>query len=171
MAITITKNGYGQVEPNHLSAMRTHQIYAQLPAKSNIAQLENGQFAIYDYAAGEVRLPKASGEDQEPMLVLNEVKLYGEKVGESYKDFVMTPNQFTDGKMYPRLYKTNIGDIMTLNTFAAATAIKVSDKLVVDATGMLKVDNAATTGMIWKVVEETTMPDVTELAVKIQRIQ
>lgn len=171
MAITITKNGYGQVEPNHLSAMRTHQIYAQLPAASTIAQLENGQFAIYDYANGEVRFPKASGEDQEPMLVLNEVKLYGEKVGESYKDFVMKPGQFTDGKMYPRLYKTNVGDIMTLNTFAAATAIKVTDKLVVDTTGMLKVDNAATTGMIWKVVEETTMPDVTELAVKIQRIQ
>ena len=25
--------GYGQVEPNHLSAQRNGQIYAQLPAK------------------------------------------------------------------------------------------------------------------------------------------
>ena len=28
--------GYGQVEPNHLSAQRTAQIYAQLPANKDI---------------------------------------------------------------------------------------------------------------------------------------
>ena len=44
--------GFGQVEPNHLSAQRTAQIYAQLPAKSDITILENGQFVKYDYAAG-----------------------------------------------------------------------------------------------------------------------
>ena len=43
--------GYGQVEPNHLSAQRTGQIYAQLPAKADIDILENGQFVKYDYAA------------------------------------------------------------------------------------------------------------------------
>ena len=40
--------GYGQVEPNHLSAQRTGQIYAQLPAEASIEQLENGQFVKYD---------------------------------------------------------------------------------------------------------------------------
>ena len=34
--------GYGQVEPNHLSAQRTGQIYAQLPAAADIDILENG---------------------------------------------------------------------------------------------------------------------------------
>lgn len=34
--------GYGQVEPNHLSAQRTAQIYAQLPAAEAINVLENG---------------------------------------------------------------------------------------------------------------------------------
>ena len=29
---TIKRIGFGQVEPNHLSAQRTAQIYAQLPA-------------------------------------------------------------------------------------------------------------------------------------------
>ena len=38
------ENGYGQVEPNHLSAQRTGQIYAQLPAAQDIEVLENGQF-------------------------------------------------------------------------------------------------------------------------------
>ena len=35
--------GYGQVEPNHLSARRNGQIYAQLPADSSITLLENGR--------------------------------------------------------------------------------------------------------------------------------
>ena len=34
--------GYGQVEPNHLSAQRTGQIYAQLPANPDILILEQG---------------------------------------------------------------------------------------------------------------------------------
>ena len=41
--------GYGQVEPNHLSAQRTGQIYAQLPARADIGLLENGQFVKYNY--------------------------------------------------------------------------------------------------------------------------
>ena len=70
--------GYSQVEPNHLSAQRTGQIYAQLPAAANIDVLENGQFAVYDYAAGLVKLPGDSDYDLEPMLVFNEIKLYRE---------------------------------------------------------------------------------------------
>ena len=69
--------GYGQVEPNHLSAQRTGQIYAQLPANANIAVLEQGQFVKYDYAAangGEVNFTGAG----EWMLVYNEIKLYRE---------------------------------------------------------------------------------------------
>lgn len=69
--------GYGQVEPNHLSAQRTAQVYAQLPANKDIKILEQGQFVKYDYAAnengiGEVNF-KGAGEW---MLVYNEIKLY-----------------------------------------------------------------------------------------------
>ena len=64
--------GYGQVEPNHLSAQRTGQIYAQLPAVDTIEVLENGQFAKYNYADGVVDF---AGEG-EWMLVFNEVKVY-----------------------------------------------------------------------------------------------
>lgn len=46
--------GYGQVEPNHLSAQRTSQVYAQLPADPDIDVLEQGQFVKYDYANGLV---------------------------------------------------------------------------------------------------------------------
>ena len=66
--------GYGQVEPNHLSAQRTAQIYAQLPADPSIEVLEQGQFVKYDYAAGLVNFTGAG----EWMLVYNEIKLYRE---------------------------------------------------------------------------------------------
>lgn len=66
--------GYGQVEPNHLSAQRTAQIYAQLPAKSDIDMLEQGQFVKYNYAEGVVDFEGAG----EWMLVFNEIKLYRE---------------------------------------------------------------------------------------------
>ena len=35
---TIKRIGFGQVEPNHLSAQRTAQIYAQLPAHTKTAE-------------------------------------------------------------------------------------------------------------------------------------
>lgn len=64
--------GYGQVEPNHLSAQRTSQVYAQLPAAADIDVLEQGQFVKYDYA-NEVCNFTGAGEW---MLVFNEIKLY-----------------------------------------------------------------------------------------------
>jgi hypothetical protein len=85
---TYVERGYGQVEPNHLSAQRTAQIYAQLPAHADITVLENGQFVKYDYASGLVNTlktnPNAKGEW---MLVFNEVKLYRDH--EDYNDFAM----------------------------------------------------------------------------------
>ena len=66
--------GYGQVEPNHLSAQRTSQVYAQLPADPDISVLEQGQFVKYDYASGLVNFTGVG----EWMLVYNEIKLYRE---------------------------------------------------------------------------------------------
>ena len=71
---TFVEYGYGQVEPNHLSAQRTAQIYAQLPAAADINVLEQGQFVKYDYAKGVVNFEGAG----EWMLVYNEIKLYRE---------------------------------------------------------------------------------------------
>ena len=71
-SISIKRDGYGQVEPNHLSAQGNRQIYAQLPADENITLLENGQYVKYDYAAGVVDFTGAG----EWMMVFNEVKLF-----------------------------------------------------------------------------------------------
>ena len=69
---TYPEVGFGQVEPNHLSAQYTGQIYAQLPADPAIEVLEQGQFVKYDYAKGLVNFEGAG----EWMLVYNEIKLY-----------------------------------------------------------------------------------------------
>ena len=187
-AISLKRKGYGQVEPNHLSGIVTGQIYAQLPAKVNtaasgqpsnaIAQLEQGQFAKYDYATGEVNFTG----DGEFMLVYNEEKLYDER-HQMHKDFVYKPGDFTDGKMYPRLIKTNIGDIFTTNTLEANTSataettgvsVDVGYYLEIGSTGFLTPASTPTTkpasGMVWKVVKIYTMPDG-QTGIKVQRIQ
>lgn len=159
----ITRIGYGQVEPNHLSAQRTGQIYAQLPAVESIKVLENGQFVKYDYASGKVNF---DGEG-EFMLVLNEVKLYDER--ETYKDFAMKVENYVGKVMVPRVFKTNVGDIYTTNMIDSAVEVEVGTKLAPGTNGVLTTagDNAE---MIWKVVKVYTMADG-QAAVKLQRIK
>ena len=82
------ERGYGQVEPNHLSAQRTGQIYAQLPAKADIDVLENGQYVKYNYKDGVVDFEGAG----EWMLVFNEVKLYRDHL--DYNDFAMKKTDY-----------------------------------------------------------------------------
>lgn len=84
------EHGYGQVEPNHLSAQRTGQIYAQLPAAADIEILENGQFAKYNYKDGIVDLKSATSGEW--MLVYNEIKLYRE--GQSDCEFAMIKDNY-----------------------------------------------------------------------------
>ena len=215
--------GYGQVEPNHLSAQRTGQIYAQLPAAASIDVLENGQFVKYDYRNSEVNFTGAG----EWMLVFNEIKLYREhqldcefamKKGdylariyspvEADTDFLKqsrwyggkdaegkdiekvtapadmyelhynenpfhiesqtTPRKMAPGTtMVPRVFKTNVGDIMTTNLIKETT-LELGDELAPGADGILvKADETAT--MKWQVVKVYTLPDH-QKAVKIMRI-
>lgn len=207
------KNGFGQVEPNHLSAQRTGQIYAQLPAVSTIDVLENGQFVKYNYAEGVVDFAGAG----EWMLVFNEVKTYYDYepacnfamkkdnynariyspvdadslktgVARNYDDFAQKgialdgtdepfrvntytgPKAMPEGStMVPRVFKTNVGDIMTTNTInAAADSLKAGDLLIVGKDGYLAPAEAAD-GMTWQVAKVYTMPDG-QPGVKIIRI-
>ena len=47
-----TRIGYGQVEPNQLSGIKTGQIFASLPLDPEVNVLQNGEFMYYDYASG-----------------------------------------------------------------------------------------------------------------------
>lgn len=166
--------GFGQVEPNHFSAQRTGQIYAQLKANKDIKILENGQFVKYDYANNEVNLTGAG----EWMMVFNEVKLYdGNR--ETYKDYAMRAKDAVNGEIVPRVFKTNVGDIYTTNCLEkAATSrdaetemadLEVGDVLVIDGTGYLKKGTPADGEMAFEVAKVYTMADRQE-AVKIRRI-
>lgn len=182
--LVIARKGYGQVEPNHLSARYNGQVYAQLPAMqagahtTPIAQLENGQFLKYNYAANAA----TTDGDGEWMLVFCEEKLYDER-RQNHKDFVLKNTDFADNTIYPRLLKTSIGDIFTTNTFGAAgtgydatvgtsITLSVGDKLDVGSNGFLKKlgQNETGTAPIFQVVKEYTLPDA-QAAVKLQRIQ
>ena len=88
--VKFVERGYGQVEPNHLSAQRTGQIYAQLPAAANIKMLQNGQFVKYDYKEGVVDF--AADVPSEWMLVYNEVKVYRDFLGDA--DFAMIDRNY-----------------------------------------------------------------------------
>lgn len=101
---TMVKRGFGQVEPNHLSAQRTGEIYAQLPAKADIMVLENGQFVKYNYAEQVVDYAGPG----EWMLVYNEIKLYRDwetdedwaMLKRDYNAYVYSPiGQNTNGEM------------------------------------------------------------------------
>lgn len=159
-----TRNGYGQVEPNQLSAQKTGQIYASLPLDSSVNVLQNGEFMFYDYKTGTVTADATIGE---PMLVYNEIKLYEPYWQTSYKDFAMirvgdnyvtsrkATEAYGDGStnvgapdanhteygyrmdgIAPRLLKTNVGDIYTTNMVKTGVEYSVGDLLtpVKDAT-------------------------------------
>ena len=162
----LVKQGFGQLEPNHLSAQRNGQIYAQLPCESSIEVLQNAQFVKYDYAMGQVDFAGAG----EWMLVFNEVKLYDPR--HSYKDFALQKKNCVGGEMVPRVMKTMVGDIFTTNLVDLkdkGDAFEVGDKLVVGTTGILEYSAAPGAGMVWQVAKVYTMADG-QPAVKIQRI-
>lgn len=170
--------GYGQVEPNHLSAQRTGAIYAQLPCKKDIEVLENGQFVKYDYPEGVVDF---TGKG-EWMLVFNEVKVYYDR--DTDADFAMKKSNYIarvygadnsfmpeDTNMVPRVFKTEIGDIFTTNAVQnKIEELKKGDTLTVGEDGFLKKEEGASEGMIWQVAKVYTLGDL-QPAVKIQRIQ
>ena len=91
-AAQLVERGYGQVEPNHLSAQRNGQVYGQLPADPAITKLENGQFVKYNYALGLATFEKTKAIEGEWMLVFNEVKVYRE--WESDADFAMLKDNY-----------------------------------------------------------------------------
>ena len=207
---TFTRVGYGQVEPNHLSAQKTGQIYASLPLDEKVQVLQNGEFMYYSYVDNKVTA-EPTVEGQEPMLVFNEIKLYEPFWRTSYKDFAMirvgdnyvtsklATDEYGDGALTqgatidpahstwqagyrmegiaPRLFKTNIGDIMTTNM--VETGVEYKEKDILKLKKVTAADGTVTlvlskTGNIdtvqWVVAKVYTMPDG-QPGLKIQRIK
>ena len=207
---TFTRVGYGQVEPNQLSAQKTGQIYASLPLDEKVQVLQNGEFMYYSYADNKVTA-EPTVEGQEPMLVFNEIKLYEPFWRTSYKDFAMirvgdnyvtsklATDEYGDGALTkgatidpahstwqagyrmegiaPRLFKTNIGDIMTTNMVETGVEYKEKDILKLkkvtaeDGTVTLVLSKTGDIDTVqWVVAKVYTMPDG-QPGLKIQRIK
>lgn len=100
--------GYGQVEPNQLSGIKTGQIFASLPLDKNVKVLQNGEFMYYDYASGSVNATAEANAAPEPYLVYQEIKIYEDWL--SYKDFAMIrvgDNYVTNDPAIGRLTSAN----------------------------------------------------------------
>lgn len=156
------KVGYGQVEPNHLSAQRNGRIYAQAEAESGITVLENGSFVKFNPADGLVYMDGTGLGDWE--LVYNEVKLYDPT--HSTKDFAQ---KATDGDIVPRRFGMSVGDIFTTNNIDIT--LGSTEGFGVDVTaGILTCTGLAWADEEYAVVKETTMPDGS-VAVKVRKVQ
>ena len=116
-----TRIGFGQVEPNQLSAIKTGQIYASLPLDPTVDVLQNGQFMFYNYARNMVTADETVSDDSgaasmtEAYMVYNEIKIYEDWL--SYKDFAMIrvgDNYVTNKAMIGRLTSQNT-DIDAVN--------------------------------------------------------
>ena len=100
--------GYGQVEPNQLSGIKTGQIFASLPLDKEVKVLQNGEFMYYDYASGSVNATATAEAAPEPYLVYQEIKIYEDWL--SYKDFAMIrvgDNYVTNNPAIGRLTSAN----------------------------------------------------------------
>lgn len=157
----------GVVEPNHLSAPRNGQVYAQYEAASEITELENGMFVKYDAADGTLNMDNAT--DGPWYMVFNEEKLYDERK-QSHRDYSMKAADFTDSKLYPRLFAIQPGDIYTTNTVADTASIAVGAKLYPNSNGLLSATIPSGKSAFAEVVKEYTLPDGITPAVKIRII-
>lgn len=175
MAVELQRIGYGQVERQHMAAPHNGQIYAQLPALDAegkpITQLENGQFLKYDYANGKAWVGTAS-DGKEWFMVYNEEKLYDER-RQNHKDFAMLAKDMSDGKIYPRLLRTFVGDVFTTNTFKGTkegsenlvTVNGDNDKITISA---LAIGDYVTIGSDgWLTGAGKTMPTGTEIVFQV----
>ena len=167
--------GYGQIEPNQLSGIKTGQIFASLPLAKNVNVIQNGEFMYYDYVSGTV-----SAEDStsvaEPMLVYNEIKIYEPWL--SYKDFAMIrvgDNYVTSNAAVGRVTSANVdgtvyGDGSTTGdniTYAKGEILKLkkTDRNTLELSKDGDIDTIA-----FAIVKVYTMPDG-QPGLKVQRVK
>lgn len=160
-------DGYGQLEPNRIAAQKTKEIFAQLPAASDLPIIENGMFLVYDLGAGEVRKPATKGEYAQ--LVMNEINLADERYQED-KDYAMIAHPESKYQVamaaYPRLFNPTIGDTFTTNVFkwdgtneATATSL-IGTEYTTDIDGIIApVETGDVAQIVFEVVKQYTLPD------------
>lgn len=177
MAALFVEKGYGQVEPNRLTAMVDANFESQAPAYNApeatfedlvpIPELENGMFLCLVADVSETSpmgriavLPGAAPATARPYMVFSERKQYDEREG--YSDFVDRAVDKVDGTLYPRLLGMNEdSDVFTTNTISASsgTVFNVGDFLYVGDDGYLAATQGTNTCVMFEVVKVYTLPN------------
>ena len=188
MATKLMKDGYGQVELNHVAFRRDGRVEAQSKLdETDFADMpaENGMLLVVDFSERRVKLPTAALLDANMPVALHysTEKLYDQRAPQ-LKNFKLEL-----GDAMPRLGYLAVGDKFTTNTVTldfgtegddAEAGVAALEGLadapvyggVVEGSDGYIVLAAATTnfhdnGPLFKVVEYTTMPDG-QPAVKLQ---
>lgn len=133
------------------------KVYRDLETDADFAMIKDNYTAIvYNATADDKYVHYVPGGQAELTEYDNSEDEYG-----------MMPEGTT---MVPRLFKTDLGDIMTTNTIKLDSDLEVEDILTVDEDGYLKKnDSPDENEMQWQVVKVYTMPDL-QPGVKIMRI-
>lgn len=160
----LEKIGYGQIEPNRLSAQKTKQIFAQLPLADEVKVCENGMVLVYDEVAGVSRLPKAEDDAAVIGVVMNEIILEDSKLVED-REYAMfnhaeTPYQVAIN-LTPRIFGLIVGDTFTTNVIGETTLPAVGTLMAPNVEGYWQTAAEGVTAArpVAKIVKATTMPD------------
>ena len=165
----MNKVGYGQLEPNRLTAQTTKEVYAQLPADSGLTVIENGMALVYDQVAQKVKAPSAKGKGLVG-LVYNEIILEDERYQQDC-DYAMMAKEATPYQVaidaYPRIFGLHVGDTFTTNTVKisdthedGSTPVPAGAKFVADTDGYW-IQSTDVTGaqVVAECVKDYTLPD------------
>lgn len=165
----MNKVGYGQVEPNRLTAQTTKEVYAQLPADESLTAIENGMALIYDQVKQKVTAPSVKGKGLVG-LVMNEIILEDERYQQDC-DYVMIAKKETPYQVameaYPRIYGLHVGDTFTTNTVKISdthkdgtTPVTAGAKFVADTDGYwIQTADVTEAQVVAECVKDYTLPD------------
>lgn len=181
--VKYTIDGYGQLELNNVAFRRDGRIEAQCALSTNdfsdTAPCENGMIVAVDKANALIKKP-AANDNLPHALVYTAEHMYDERK-QGLKDFALAPS---DG-LYPRVGYLSVGETFTTNTFAYESSAYANATALASALASCKTtpvfgveDSSARiclvssvpttyTGVKYKVVADTTMPDG-QKAVKLQ---
>lgn len=174
MAVKLAKIGYGQLEPNKISAQYTKEIFDMLPLEDGLL-CEQGMVLVYDQVQKKVRKPVPATDTNALFgLVYNEIVLEDERK-QADNDYAMinVPASTYQGAvtLYPRLFGFTKGDTFTTNVITTQDGEALPAEgayYQADENGYWSENSAitgdadytgATAGPILRVVKQYTMPD------------
>lgn len=157
----IDKIGYGQVELNKVAAVRTKQIFGQLPASEDMTIVENGMGLVYDHVAGKVRKP-AKGE----LVGLHSSEIIlPDPTEQEDRHFALIPTR--DSKLqpamavHPRIYALTMGDTFTTNVVETdKEELEVGEAFTSGEDGYwVELEEGEDAQVVLRVLKDYTMPD------------